>query len=66
MYKSRLKAMREIKGLSQSELSTKSGVTLRNIQAYEIGYRDINKASVESVLKLAEALGCDITDIINK
>lgn len=66
MYKSRLKAMREIKGLSQSELSTKSGVTLRNIQAYEIGYRDINKASVESVLKLSEALGCDITDIINK
>ena len=66
MFKSRLKAMREIKGLSQSELSAKSGVTLRNIQAYEIGYRDINKASVESVLKLAEALGCDITDIINK
>ena len=65
MFKSCLKSMREEKGLSQSELSKKSGVPLRNIQAYEQGYNDINKAQVITVLKLAEALDCDVYDIIN-
>ena len=65
MYKSRLKFMREEKGLSQSELAKKSGVPLRNIQAYEQGYKDINKAQVITVLQLSEALECDVYDIIN-
>lgn len=64
-YKSRLKFYREEKGLSQSQLAKKSGVNVRVIQAYECGSRDINKASVETVLLLAEALDCDIYAIIN-
>ena len=62
---SRLKFYREEKGLTQAELSEKSGVPLRNIQAYEQGYKDINKANVITVLNLAEALDCDVYNIIN-
>jgi len=65
MYKSRLKFMREDKGLSQSQLAETSGVPVRNIQAFEMGYRDINKAQVITVLQLAEALECDVYEIIN-
>lgn len=65
MYKSRLKFMREDKGMTQSSLSEQSGVSLRLIQAYEQGYKDINKAQVITVLQLAEALDCDVYDIIN-
>ena len=65
MYKSRLKWYREDKGMTQLELSEKSGVNLRMIQNYEQGVKDINKASVVTVLQLAEALGVDVYDIIN-
>ena len=65
MYKSRLKFMREEKGMSQSSLSEKSGVNIRTIQAYEQGLKDINKAQVVTVLQLAEALECDVYEIIN-
>lgn len=65
MYKSRLKWYREDKGMTQLELSEKSGVNLRMIQNYEQGVKDINKASVVTVLQLAEALDCDVYEIIN-
>ena len=65
MYKSRLKFYREDKGLSQSELAKKSGVALRQIQAFEQGYKDINKAQLVTVLNLAEALDVDVYAIIN-
>ena len=64
-YKSRLKFYREEKGLSQSQLAKKSGVSIRLIQAFECGSRDINNAKVVTVLQLAEALECDIYNIIN-
>lgn len=66
MYTSRLKEMREKKNLSQSQLAEKSGVSLRAIQAYEQGYKDINKGQVVSVLALADALDCNIREILNK
>jgi transcriptional regulator with XRE-family HTH domain len=65
VYKSRLKYRREDAGLSQAELSAQSGVSLRSIQMYEQGQRDINRAEVVTVLRMAEALKCDIRDIIN-
>ena len=65
MYKSRLKFMREEKGMSQSSLAEQSGVNIRTIQAYEQGLKDINKAQVVTVIQLAEALECDVYEIIN-
>lgn len=60
-----LKFERECKGMTQAELAERSGVNLRSIQNYEQGFKDINKAQVLTVLELAEALECDIYDIIN-
>ena len=60
-----LKYMREAAGYSQSQLAAASGVSLRMIQHYEQGDKSINKASVITVLKLAEALDCDVYDIID-
>lgn len=62
----KLKNMRETKGLTQAELSAKSGVNLRTVQNFEQGFKDINKANVITVLSLAEALGCSVYDIIEK
>lgn len=61
----RLKFFREEKGMSQAELAEASGVNKRMIQHYEQGVKDINKASVITVLQLAEALDCDVYEIIN-
>lgn len=60
-----LKYTRESKGMTQAQLSAASGVNKRMLQHYEQGFKDINKASVITVLKLAEALDADIYDIIN-
>ena len=65
MFKSRLKFMREDKGMSQNDLAVASGVPKRVIQAFEMGYRDINKAQVLTVLALSEALECDVYEILN-
>lgn len=61
---SNLKRIRELRNLTQAELSDKSGVNIRMIQYYEQGAKDIKKGNVMAVLSLADALGCDIRDII--
>ena len=58
--------MREYRDMSQSELAGKSGVSLRTIQAYEQGAKDINKAQVQRLLMFAKALCCDVEDLIEK
>ena len=60
-----LKFEREQKGWTQAELAERSGVNLRMVQNYEQGFKDINNAKVITAIQLAEALGCDIYDIIN-
>ena len=61
-----LKRIRGNTGLSQSGLADKSGVSIRMIQYYEQGVKDINKAAVLTVVKLADALGVDVRDLIEK
>lgn len=62
-YKTKLKRIREEKEMSQSELSKWTGVSLRTIQQYEQRQKNINKASFDTVYKLADALGCDLKDL---
>lgn len=62
--KTKLRLKRELSGMSQSELSIYSDVPIRQIQLFEQRQRDINKASVYTVYKLANALSCDIEDLI--
>lgn len=61
-----LKRIRTAYGCSQAELARLSGVNLRSIQMYEQRNKDINKASVETVSRLAKILGCTVEDLIEK
>lgn len=59
-----LKRIREKSGISQAKLAEISGVSIRMIQKYEQGDRDINKAQALTVWKLAEVLNCTVGDIL--
>lgn len=61
---SKLKLLRESRGLSQSELARESGVKLRNIQLYEQRVNDIDKAQAQTVYKLARVIGCSVEDLL--
>ena len=59
-----LKRIRHSNGYSQSELSRKSGVSLRSIQMYEQLNKDINKCAAETICSLARTLNCDPEDLL--
>ena len=61
-----LKRIRSAYGCTQAELAKRSDVSLRSIQMYEQRNKDINKASVDTVYRLAKTLGCTIEDLIEK
>ncbi len=61
-----LKLLRQQAGLSQRELSQLSGVPLRTIQQYEQRQKRINKAQAASLLMLAQALHCEVGDLIER
>ncbi|MCR4617750.1 MAG: helix-turn-helix transcriptional regulator [Lachnospiraceae bacterium] len=60
----RLARIRAYSGLTQKLLAEKSGVSVRMIEQYEQGKKDIKRASSETVYKLSKALGCDMSDLI--
>ena len=62
---SKLKLLRTEKKLSQRELEEKSGVSLRTLQHYEIGDRDINGASLEALLKLSDVLEIKFYELLD-
>lgn len=59
-----LKGRRSEAGLSQSELAKISGVPLRTIQQYEQRQKNINCARAETLLALAQALSCPLTELL--
>lgn len=63
-----LKSRREAAGLSQSQLAEASGVPIRMIRAYEAespsAHKDINRAEAMKVYRLACAIGCSISEIL--
>ena len=59
-----LKRIREERGLTQKELAERSKVSLRMIQYYELGYKDINKAEALTVYTLSKALKCKVADLL--
>ncbi|MDY4592434.1 MAG: helix-turn-helix transcriptional regulator [Eubacteriales bacterium] len=60
----RLQRQRKQCRLTQKELAEKSGVKLRTLQQYEMRAKDINKASVSTIVALASVLGCRIEDLL--
>lgn len=59
-----LKRLREIMGLSQSQLAEDAQVSLRSIQMYEQRNKDINKAQAITLAKISRTLGCEIEDLL--
>lgn len=61
----RIQELRKLHGnISINKLAQESGVNVRVLQDYEQGRRDINKASVATVHRLALALGCKMENIM--
>lgn len=65
-FSSKLKKARISKGYTQESLAELSGVNIKSIASYEQNPDKLNAASVSTVGKLADSLGCEIEDIINK
>ena len=61
---SNLKRLRTDAELSQSGLSELSGVNVRLIQDYEQNHKPINNAKAISVYRLAQALKCNVEDLL--
>lgn len=59
-----LKSIRLSSGMSQSRLAKASGVPLRTIQQYEQRQKSINKAQSEYLIRLAGALHCDPSQLL--
>ncbi len=60
----RLKTIRENRGISQTELAKLSGVKLRSIQMYEQKVNNIDKAQAGTIYKLSRVLGCTMEDLL--
>lgn len=60
----KLQEKRKESGLSQSQLSDKSGVKLNTIQKLETGTNGIFGAKVSTIYALAKALGCTMESLI--
>jgi DNA-binding XRE family transcriptional regulator len=63
--KSNLKKARIIQGYTQESLANLSGVNIKSIASYEQNPEKLSSASVSTCIKLADALGCEVTDIVN-
>ena len=61
---SKLKKMRLASGLKQKEVSQLTGINVKTICQYEQDPAKINKASIETIAKISDAIGCDMMDII--
>ena len=62
----KLSMIRKKKGYSQAKLAEISEVNLGTIQKYESSERDISKAQVQTVKKLADALDITINELIGE
>lgn len=61
---SKLQAIRQARGLSQAELARAADVGVRNIQLYEQGVNDIDRAQARTLYRLSRVLGCRIEDLL--
>ena len=59
-----LKQWRVIKGVSAEELQKKTMIPVSTIYYYENDVKKLRKAKYETVLKISEALGISVDDIL--
>ncbi len=61
---SKLQDARKAAGLSQSKLAEVAGISVRSLQEYEQGRKDVNGVRGITLYKLAQALNVNIEDIL--
>ena len=59
----KLETIREARALSQKDLASLSGISLRTIQSYEQRNRDINKAQGDMLRAISKTLNCSIEEL---
>jgi len=62
-FGTRVKEIRQARGITQEELSFKARLHRTYISSIEMGKRNVSLVNIE---KLAKALGCDISDFFNE
>lgn len=62
MIGSKIKEMREAKGISQYRLAQITGINRSTIKRYEENY--IRKISFDNLIKICEALNIDIKELL--
>lgn len=60
----KLQNARRAAGMSQLQLAKAAGISVRVLQDYEHGARDVSAARLSTILKLCKALNCTMPDII--
>ena len=60
----RLKTIRQARGMTQEQLARASGASLRAVQQYEQRAKDINGAHAMKLYALARTLGCTMEDLL--
>ena len=61
----KMQELRKSRHLSQSQLAEATGISVRMIQKYEQGEKDLNGAKLETILRICSALDCKMIDILN-
>jgi DNA-binding XRE family transcriptional regulator len=56
--RSSLKSLRIQAGMTQAELADRVGISVRTLQDYEQGQKDIGGTALRTAVKMAEVLGC--------
>ena len=59
-----MKAARQNSGMTQKQLADASGVNIRQIQRIENGEGDMSNVTLGNAVKLADALGVDVKDLL--
>lgn len=60
----RLKTIRLAAGMTQEQLACTSGVKISTLQKMESGFSDINGIRLGNALKLAQALGVAVEELV--
>lgn len=60
-----LKTVRKEKGLTQRGLAEATGISLRTLQHYEQGSKDLNMAAAITVYAIAEALQVRMEELLD-
>ena len=62
----KLKDLRVERHLTLEQLAEETGISVRMIQKYEQGAKDLNGAKLHTLLKLCLALKCRLSDIVTE